>query len=99
MGIVTPGDASNAGNISPDMHNYDSATYAGRSPYTSWTRDPKIAERFAGPGGVILRVPVGAPGPNDAWRWEFSPDEWGESEVLLEGRRDGVEVFDRRRCK
>ena len=84
--------------ISPEMHNFDSATYAGDSPFTSWTRDPAVAERFAGPDGVILRVPTGAPGENDGWNWEYSPDQYGESEILLQGVREGIEVFDRRGC-
>ena len=29
-----------------------------------------------GPGGVILRVPVGAPKEGDTWSWEWSPDEY-----------------------
>ena len=67
------------------------------SPYTSWTRDPTVAQRFAnqdGPGEVVLRTETGAPPDGSSWRWEWSPDQYGEQEVLLEGKRDDLEVLD-----
>lgn len=91
-GRVRPGNS--AGTVSPDAHNLGGES--ANSPYTSWTRSPDIARKFAegnGQGGVVLRVPVGAPNGSDSWAWEWSPDEWGEQEILLRGPRDGIEVF------
>ncbi len=65
------------------------------SPFTSWTHDREIAVRRAlvyGAGGILLRVPLGRPGPRDTWSWEHSLDIYGESEVLLRGSRIDVEV-------
>lgn len=42
---------------------------------------------------MLLRVPVGAPMEKDTWKWEYSPDIWGEQEVLMKGTRKGVEVI------
>lgn len=42
----------------------------------------------------MLVNPTGAPKSGDAWAWKFSPDAYGESEVLLQGSRSGLEVFD-----
>lgn len=78
----------------PQEHNHDANP--GDSPYSSWTASIEWA-RFhrdkTGPGGVLLRVPQGAPGPKDNWHWEYSPDEFFEEEVLLHGVRMGVEVI------
>lgn len=66
------------------------------SPFTSWTRNPAIAADHAaknGAGGVVMRVPEGAPGRGTRWSWEWSPDVWGEAEVLMRGIRKGVEVL------
>lgn len=43
--------------------------------------------RKGGAGGVVLGTPRGTPRPGDAWAWKFSPDAYGESEVLLQGSR------------
>ncbi len=91
-GKVTPGNVE--GSVSADAHNLGGQS--ANSPFTSWTRSPEIARKFAsgkGDGGVILRVPVGAPTPNDNWAWEWSPDEWGKQEILLKGPRQNIEVF------
>ena len=91
-GSVRPGNS--AGNVSPDAHNLGGES--ANSPFTSWTRSPDVARKYAegnGKGGVVLRVPVGAPRESDMWSWEWSPDEWGEQEILLRGPRDGIEVF------
>ncbi|WP_354675719.1 RHS repeat-associated core domain-containing protein [Pseudomonas syringae USA007] len=91
-GIVKPGNVK--GDVTPEVHNKGGA--AMDSPFTSWTRDPKLAKQWAereGPGGVVLGTPTGAPKPGDSWSWEFSPDRFGESEVLLRGNRSGLEVL------
>ncbi|MDY2566705.1 RHS repeat-associated core domain-containing protein, partial [Pseudomonas syringae] len=91
-GIAKPGNANS--DITPELHNRGGASKD--SPYTSWTRDPKIAKWWAekeGPGGVVLGTPTGAPKPGDSWSWELSPDRYGEMEILLKGNRSGLEVF------
>ncbi|MEN5172302.1 RHS repeat-associated core domain-containing protein [Acinetobacter higginsii] len=91
-GIVNPGKLD--GTASADAHN--AGGVQSNSPYTSWSRSKEVAEGFGkskGEGGVLLRVPVGAPKENDKWKWEYSPDIWGEQEVLMKGTRKGVEVF------
>jgi RHS repeat-associated protein len=89
-GRVIPGDVN--GKVSANAHNLGGQ--ADKSPFTSWTRDPKVAEFHAGkdgPGGVVLRVPTGAPPSSASWSWQWSPDIYGEQEVLLRGIRIGVE--------
>ncbi|BFM49511.1 hypothetical protein [Marinomonas sp. THO17] len=91
-GDVTPGNVN--GMVTPEMHN--AGGHAGNSPFTSWTRDPNIAAQHAakhGDGGVVLRVPQGAPPKGSQWGWEWSPDIYGEQEVLMRGVRSGVEVL------
>jgi RHS repeat-associated protein len=91
-GIVLPGNP--AGNVTAEAHNLGGV--AADSPFTSWTHSLDVARFHAtkdGPGGLILRVPQGAPEPGATWRWEWSPDVWGEQEVLLWGTRRGVEVI------
>jgi hypothetical protein len=91
-GIVIPGHVE--GTVSAEEHNAGGAS--SRSPFTSWTRSLQIAEYYAkrtGTGGVVLRVHIDAPPPGVSWSWEWSPDIFGESEVLLRGIRKGVEVF------
>ncbi|RML73757.1 hypothetical protein ALQ91_200116 [Pseudomonas syringae pv. syringae] len=91
-GVARPGKIDS--DISPASHN--GGDVSDISSYTSWTRDLEIAKWWAnrqGPGGVILGTPTGAPKPGDTWRWEFSPDEYGESEILLKGIRDKLQVF------
>jgi len=92
QGRVIPGNVN--GTVSAEAHNLGGQ--AANSPFTSWTRDPAIAATHAGksgPGGVVLRVPQGAPSTGAKWSWEWSPDVWGESEVLMRGVRSGVEVL------
>ena len=92
QGRVIPGNVN--GTISAEAHNLGGQ--AANSPFTSWTRDPAIAATHAGkngPGGVVLRVPQGAPSAGAKWSWEWSPDVWGESEVLMRGTRSGLEVL------
>ncbi|RYH63584.1 MAG: hypothetical protein EON54_07840 [Alcaligenaceae bacterium] len=92
QGRVVPGNVN--GTVSAEAHNLGGQ--AANSPFTSWTRDPAIAATHAGkggPGGVVLRVPQGAPSAGAKWSWEWSPDVWGESEVLMRGIRSGVEVL------
>jgi hypothetical protein len=92
QGIVRP--ANSSGSISAASHNLGGVS--SRSPFTSWTHSPDIARYHAlkeGPGGVIVRVPIGELPPSASWIWEFSEDLYGELEVLLLGERRGVEVF------
>ncbi|MEE4912602.1 RHS repeat-associated core domain-containing protein, partial [Pseudomonas alliivorans] len=91
-GVATP--AKTESSISATEHNLGAVS--DKSAYTSWTRDKEIAKWWAnreGPGGVVLGTPTGAPKPGDSWHWEFSPDAWGESEILLKGVRSKLEVF------
>jgi hypothetical protein len=67
------------GTATPEQHNLGNTT---DSPYTSWTRDPDIAGRFAGPDGVVLRVPRGEDSP---YKFEWSPDVFYEQEILIRG--------------
>jgi hypothetical protein len=81
------------GNATPEEHN--AGENADDDPYTSWTVNLELAEFYAdvdGPGGVLLRVPVGSPPLGATWNWEWSPDAFGEGEVLMRGFRSGVEV-------
>jgi RHS repeat-associated protein len=92
QGRVTP--ANIHGTTTPELHNLGIGITD--SPFTAWTRSLKIAiihSEKAGPGGVILAVPEGAPPPGATWHWEWSPDEFGESEVLLHGTREGAGVY------
>lgn len=91
-GRVVPGDVN--GKVSAEEHNFGGQS--ANSPYTSWTHDESIANYHAGKdgqGGVVLRVPTGAPPAGASWSWEWSPDKWGESEVLMRGTRTGVGVL------
>lgn len=90
-GEVVPGNIQS--NLTPEEHNLGGQQ--ANSPFTSWTRDRSVAERYAkrfGPGGIILRLPAQAPQPGDSWRWEWSPDIYGEAEVLLRGFASGATV-------
>ena len=90
-GLVVPGDID--GKITPEEHN--SGGISSKSPFTSWTTRLEIARRYAqanGPGGVVLRLTGGPPLPTDSWAWEWSPDEYGEDEILLRGQRSGATV-------
>ena len=78
------------GLTTPEQHN---AGATSGSPFTSWTRDRDIAARYAGPGGVILIWPLGAPPPDAKWSWEWSPDVYFEHEVLIRGTIRGATVM------
>lgn len=67
------------GTATPEQHNLGNTT---DSPFTSWTRDPDIARRFAGHDGVVLRVPRGEGSP---YKFEWSPDVYYEQEILIRG--------------
>ncbi len=61
------------------------------SRLTSWSTEREVAEGFAGKNGVILQTTLEemqARGVNILW----SPDEFDEAEVLLEGRIEGLQV-------
>ncbi|MGN6231376.1 MAG: RHS repeat-associated core domain-containing protein, partial [Trinickia sp.] len=71
-GIVRPANPS--AQMTPEEHAEGGGT--GESQYVSWTKSKDLALDHAnkdGPGGVLLSVPVGAPGPGDAWRWGLDP--------------------------
>lgn len=90
-GKVVP--ANPAGLVTPEEHNLEIGIE--NSPFTSWTHDYEIARRYAqrhGPGGLILSFPVGSPMKTDVWSWVWSPDEWGEYEILLRGERTSATV-------
>jgi hypothetical protein len=92
MGIAVPGDVN--GTLTPEQHNFGG--FEQFSPYTSWTQSRAVAEFHRdreGPGGLLLRVPLGAPAAGDMWRWEWSPDEFFEGEQLMRGVRIGIEVI------
>ena len=92
QGKAIPGNP--AGTVTADAHNLGGM--AADSPFTSWTHDYAVAKYHAlksGSGGVILRVPTGVPPAGATWRWEWSPDVWHESEVLLWGTREGAAVL------
>jgi hypothetical protein len=91
-GTVTPGNVE--GTVSAEEHN--AGGVSDRSPFTSWTYRAEIAEFYArrtGQGGLVLRVPIEAPPAGASWSWEWSPDIFGESEILLRGIRREVEVL------
>jgi RHS repeat-associated protein len=91
-GKVVPGNRN--GNITAAEHN--AGGVSADSPFTSWTHNPSVAAHHAskdGPGGVILRAPAGSPPKGADWNWEWSPDVYGEGEVLMRGTRSGVEVL------
>jgi RHS repeat-associated protein len=86
-GRAVPGNV--AGTVSAELHNAtNSAEVLAQSPFTSWTHDIAVAQARAGTNGVLLSVPAGAPPAGATWSWEFSPDIYGESEVLLRGVRE-----------
>ena len=90
-GNVVPGDPK--GKVTPEEHNLGGVS--AKSPFTSWTWNRHTARMYAlssGPGGVVLRLPEGAPTPGDSWYWKPSPDEYFEAEVLLHGPRSGATV-------
>lgn len=92
-GVVRP--AVPDSEISADEHNR--GFVSGISPFTSWTPDIERAvwhSNKSGPGGVLLRVSAGAPAPDDTWSWEYSRDQYFESEVLMRGVRLNVEVIE-----
>lgn len=90
-GIVNPGNE--LGKVSPEDHNKGGVSEI--SQHTSWTYDRSVAESYgrrSGPGGVVLELTTGNPEHGDSWSWEWSPDRFGEQEVLLRGKRSGATV-------
>jgi RHS repeat-associated protein len=83
-GNVTP--RSLDGTATPEMHNLG---ITADSPFTSWTRSLDVARRFAGEDGVVLRVPTG---PSSGLKFEWSPDQFLEQEVLIRGPVTGATV-------
>ncbi len=58
---------------------------------TSWTTDPEVAGGSAGKNGVILRTTIEEMQARGVNILE-SPDYYDESELLLEGRIEGLQV-------
>ena len=82
QGKATP----RGGHSDPARHN----EYNTQSEFTSWTTDPKVAERFAstqGSGGVVLKQSV------DRNSLVRSPDIYKEKEVLRQGPVSGATVI------
>lgn len=93
-GFVRPSNAKSK--LPPEQHAL--GNYSGNSPYTSWTHSFDTARFHAekeGLGGVILKVPEGAPSASESWKWVHADIGWFEQEVLLYGARIGVEVMQR----
>ena len=87
QGVARPGDL--LGHTDAAAHNLG-RTHGSR--FTSWTRDRAIAERFAGPDGLILEWRTGAPPRGADWQFVLSPDKYMESELLVEGLLTGIRV-------
>jgi len=91
QGLVISGNPN--GTVTPEIHNRGGQSE--NSPFTSWTTNREIARDYAqrnGKGGLVLRVPVQGPKEGDSWSWEYSPDVYGEGEILLRGERSGATV-------
>jgi RHS repeat-associated protein len=86
-GIASPGDV--AGHADVYAHN---AGDTWTSRLTSWTTDRQVAEGFAGKNGVILRTTLEEMQGRGVNIFE-SPDQFDESELLLEGRIGGLPVM------
>lgn len=87
-GIARPGRLN--GHADAARHN-DGDTRTSR--FTSWTYIREVAERVAGPGGIVLVWHTGDPPPGASWSWEWSPDPFYEGEVLISGVLEGAEVI------
>jgi hypothetical protein len=81
------------GATSAEAHNFGLPEDLADSPFTSWTRDPQIAAIHAKQEGVILRLPTGQPPAGSPWKFEWSPDQWFEQEVLVRGPVYGAERY------
>jgi RHS repeat-associated protein len=99
QGVAFPGAL--IGHSDEVIHNLGAQDPLGRgtrtSQLTSWTRSRRlveeIAEEAAESEGVILEHMAGeAPPPNAGWRFRWSPDAYGEEEVLVEGVIRGATV-------
>lgn len=92
-GVVSP--AIPGAHLTPEDHA--EGGLSGQSQYVSWTSNKDLAEYHMnkdGPGGVLLRVPTGAPEPGDTWKWGWvHVNDWSEPEFLQEGTRTGIEVI------
>jgi hypothetical protein len=83
-GVVKP----RGGHENPYLHNEGDT----RSEFTSWTTNRAVAERFTEGKGIVLQMTV------DKSKLIYSPDYYGESEVLIQGPVSGARVnyIDRR---
>ncbi|MCW3037468.1 MAG: hypothetical protein JWM17_2780, partial [Actinobacteria bacterium] len=87
QGIALPG--SEFGHINVVAHNLGATS---DTALTSWSTDTSIAQQFAGKNGVILHTTVEdlqARGVNVL----SSPDRFHESEILVQGRVEGLTVL------
>jgi len=77
--------------LSAEEHNLNGG--GADSPFTSWTRSLDVAQGKAGADGAILQWQTGAPPAGAPWSFEWSPDVWGEQEVLIRGPIEGARVI------
>lgn len=86
-GTARPGNLR--GHIDAELHNLGATT---NSQFTSWTRSREVARSYAGEDGVILEWHTGLPPPDATWRFVWSPDEFREEEILIQGLLEGAKV-------
>lgn len=83
-GVAMPGDP--LGHADAFIHN---GGFTETSRLTSWSTDQGVAEKYAGPGGIVLHTTteeLQAQGINML----RSPDTFNEAEVLVEGAVNGL---------
>jgi len=85
--IASPDDV--AGHADVYAHNVLDDTWTSR--LTSWSTEREVAEGFAGKNGVILQTTIEEMQARGVNILE-SPDVYEESEILLEGRIEGLQV-------
>jgi RHS repeat-associated protein len=80
------------GHTDEDAHNRNLGEVGpATSEFTSWTRNRDIAEQWAGKGGVVLEYKTGPP-TQPGYKFGWSPDLYGEQEVLVHGVLQGATV-------
>ena len=60
------------------------------SPFTSWSSDPSVADRFAGNDGIIRQKEFD---PSADYFWRMPNSGYGEEEVLIEGPVTGAGIY------
>jgi hypothetical protein len=86
-GVARRGDL--LGHADPVLHNEG---FTDNSRLTSWTTDPSVAADFAGKNGIILQTTLEEL-QGRGINFLTSPDAYGESEWLVEGRVDPLGWF------